>query len=94
IMAYLANANVNGLLTSIDPIYGKGPAPHTPGTIGESNVQAGHPAKSAPDPVVDMDESQHTPLPVVKERTGSTLPGPEENSAISSARTVAEIIEQ
>ncbi len=94
IMAYLANANVNALLTSIDPIYGKMPEPHTPGITPDPPVKAGHSAKSVPAPVVNVDDLQRSPMPAIDEQAGSKMAEPKEHPAISAERTVADIIEK
>ncbi|MBB4388545.1 S-DNA-T family DNA segregation ATPase FtsK/SpoIIIE [Rhizobium leguminosarum] len=96
IMAYLTNVKVDGLLTSIDPIYGKVPEPHTPGTAPGPSVKVSHSStKSKSGPAAEVDDRRHTvPPPAVDEQTGSRRPELEENFATSSARTVADIVAQ
>lgn len=93
IMAYLVNANVDPLLTSIDPIYGKVPAPHTPGetvnprfTVPQTSTEA----KS--DPIAT--DAQSAPPPHPEAPVGENLLEPQLTHTIPSLGSIADIVER
>ncbi|NRQ17691.1 FtsK/SpoIIIE domain-containing protein [Ensifer sesbaniae] len=95
IMAYIANETVDTLLTSIDPIYGKVPAPHTPGqTINPRSDAPGTLRRATSERVAASDDRQPAPPPPA-EKPGEENPlEPEVTNIISPVSSVAEIVDR
>ncbi|WP_142781931.1 FtsK/SpoIIIE domain-containing protein [Agrobacterium sp. T29] len=93
ITAYIENSKVDRFLTSIDPIYGRVPAPHMPGATVDATAKAApSPVQTKSDPVIgDGGHHAEPPTPADEPPIPKSLE-PELAGAPSSVRTVDEIV--